>query len=173
MTPHGESTARQLSLVLHPSQFSLVLTSPRLRARRTCELAGLSAVGDSSAGIEPDLAEWNYGDYEGLSTAEIREVRPGWNVWNYGCPGGESPTDVGARADKLIARLNELGGTVALFSHGQFGRVLAARWIGLQPVDGQHFALAPASVGILGFEDVPPLRRVIRLWNATTNESQR
>ena len=165
LTAHGEEMARQLATTLKGIVFSLVLISPRLRARATCELAGLGG----SAQTEPNLAEWDYGDYEGLRTAEIRQLHPGWDVWEDGCPGGESPSDASRRADQLIARLRDLTGKVALFSHGQFGRVLAARWIG-QPVTlGQHFAIDPASISILGFEKDHPHRRVISLWNAAAS----
>ena len=167
LTPRGESMARGLATTLHDIPFTLVLASPRLRARSTCTLAGLGA----AAQVEPSLAEWDYGDYEGLRTAEIREKHPGWDVWADGCPHGEMPADVGARADQLITRLQALTGKVALFSHGQFGRVLAARWIGLPVVQGQHFAIDPASIGILGFEVDHPQRRVIALWNAAAKLS--
>jgi probable phosphoglycerate mutase len=163
LTPHGEDMARQLAATLGGIDFSLVLTSPRLRARATCELAGLH----TAAEIEPNLAEWDYGDYEGLRTAEIRARRPGWEIWNDGCPGGETPAGIGERADQLIARLRDVTGKVALFSHGHFGRVLAARWIGLPVAQGQHLALDPASISILGFEAGHPHNRVIALWNAT------
>jgi len=163
LTPHGEAMARQLAVgLLHGIDFALVLTRPRLRARSTCMLAGFGAMAE----VDPNLAEWNYGDYEGLRTAEIRETRPGWDVWEDGCPGGESPADASARADRLIARLSGLEGHVALFSHGQFGRALAARWIGLPVAQGQHFAIDPASVGIFAFETDHPQRRVIAQWNA-------
>jgi probable phosphoglycerate mutase len=163
LTAQGEVMARHLSAVLQGLAFSLVLTSPRLRARATCDLAGLGA----AAKADPDLAEWDYGDFEGLRTVEIQQDHPDWAVWKDGCPGGEMPADVSARADRLIARLHDLSGKVALFSHGQFGRVLAARWIGLPVVQGQHFALDPASISILGFETDHPHRRVITLWNST------
>jgi probable phosphoglycerate mutase len=162
LTPHGERMARDLAPMLGRVSFATVLTSPSLRARETCTLAGLGA----AAGRDPDLAEWNYGDYEGLRTAEIRRLHPDWDVWRDGCPGGETPEQVSDRADRLIARLAALTGNVALFSHGQFGRVLAARWIGLPAVEGRHFAIDPASIGILGFETDHPQRRVIALWNA-------
>jgi probable phosphoglycerate mutase len=165
LTPHGEAMARQLAPTLTGLAFSLVLTSPRLRASSTCELSGLNA----TAMADPDLAEWDYGDYEGLRTAEIRKLHPDWDVWKDGCPGGESPTDAGQRADRLIERLRHLTGKVALFSHGQFGRVLAARWIGLPVPQGQHFAIDPASISILSFETAHPHRRVISLWNATVS----
>lgn len=173
LTPQGQEMARRLATTLKGIAFSAVLTSPRLRAHSTCEGAGLGA----AAQTDPNLAEWNYGDYEGLRTTEIHERRPHWNVWEDGCPGGESPEEVTARADKVIARLcefgDEVGGNVALFSHGQFGRVLAARWIGLPVGEGQHFALAPASVSILGFDAHHRQRRVIALWNATASGSVR
>ena len=165
LTAHGEEMARQLATTLKGIVFSLVLTSPRLRARATCELAGLGG----SAQTEPNLAEWDYGDYEGLRTAEIRQLHPGWDVWEDGCPGGESPSDASRRADQLIARLRDLTGKVALFSHGQFGRALAARWVGLPVTEGQHFAIDPASIGIFGFETDHPKRRVISLWNARSD----
>lgn len=162
LTPHGEDAARQLATTLQGLAFSRVFTSPRQRARFTCELAGL---GDC-AQTETDLSEWDYGDYEGLRTAEIQKLHPQWDLLKDGCPGGELPADVGGRADRVIARLRECTGRVALFSHGQFGRVLVARWIGLPPLQGQHFAIDPASIGILGFESAHPQRRIVSLWNA-------
>ena len=159
--------ARGLPSTLKDIPFSLVLTSPRLRARSTCTLAGLGA----AAQVEPNLAEWDCGDCEGLRSTEIRAQRPAWDVWTNGCPGGAMLADVSARADQLIARLQALSGMVALFAHGQFGRVLAARWIGLPVVQGQHFAIDPASIGILGFEASHLQRRGIALWNAGPNGS--
>ncbi|MGC2224456.1 MAG: histidine phosphatase family protein, partial [Methylocella sp.] len=140
LTAHGEEEARELEPFLRKIKFARVLTSPRQRARRTCELAGFGA----SAAIEPDLSEWDYGDYEGRRSVDIRKERPDWNVFRDGCPGGETPAQVSDRADRLIAHLRALDGNVALFSHGQFGCVLAARWIGLPVLEGQHFALGPA-----------------------------
>ena len=169
LTPHGEVMARQLAVTLKGMAFSLVLTSPRLRARATCDLAGLGGSDGTAAQVEPNLAEWNYGDYEGLRTAEIHELHPGWDVWKDGCPGGEKPADAGRRADQLIARLRDLTGKVVLFSHGQFGRVLAARWIGLPVAQGHHFAIGPASISILSFERDHPQRPVILLWNAAAS----
>jgi broad specificity phosphatase PhoE len=163
LTPHGVAMARELATALKGTRFSLALSSPRLRARSTCALAGFEGPGVQ---IDENLAEWDYGDYEGLRTAEIHEQRPAWDVWMDGCPGGEAPSDVSERADLLIARLRDLTGNIVLFSHGQFGRALAARWIGLPVAQGQHFAIAPASIGILGFETDHPQRRVISLWNA-------
>jgi broad specificity phosphatase PhoE len=162
LTPNGEAMARQLATVLQSVTFTKVLTSPRLRARRTCELAGLSVQAD----IEPLLAEWNYGEFDGLRTKEIRQQRPTWDIWTDGCPGGETPEQIGIRADQVIAKLRDLSGNVILFSHGHFGRALAARWIGLPVTQGQHFALDPASISLLGFEVSHPDRRVIARWNA-------
>jgi probable phosphoglycerate mutase len=161
LTARGEQGARALAPVLRETMFTRVLTSPRQRAQRTCERAGLGL----AAEIEPDLAEWDYGDYEGLRSAEIHQERPGWNIFRDGCPHGETPEQISGRADRLIARLRAQGGTVALFSHGHFGRVLATRWIGLPVIEGQHFALGVASLGILGFEASHPETPAIALWN--------
>jgi len=127
LTAHGEDEARKLEPWLRPIPFARVLTSPLQRARQTCELAGLGA----AASVEPDLAEWNYGDYEGRLSRDIRKARPDWNVFRDGCPNGEMPGQVSARADRVVARLLALDGNVALFSHGQFSRALATRWIEL------------------------------------------
>jgi len=161
LTVDGEAQARALGPQLRDIAFSEVLVSPAQRARQTCKLAGL----DASSRMEPDLAEWDYGDDEGLRSIDIRKAHPGWDAWRDGCPNGETPDDLAARADRLIARLAKLKGNVALFSHGQFGAALAARWIGLPLIAGQHFALHPASVSILGHEAANPARRVIALWN--------
>jgi broad specificity phosphatase PhoE len=163
LTAHGEAEARALIPWLKQVQFGLVLTSPRQRARRTCELVGLG----QEAEIEPDLAEWDYGDYEGKLSSEIREERRDWNIFRDGSPHGEMPADVSDRADRLIARLCTMNGNVALFSHGQFGLALAARWIGLPVAKGQHFTLDTASLSILGHNPAHPEVRVIALWNAT------
>ena len=173
LTAHGEATARQLATALHGIAFSQVLTSPRLRARTTCELAGLAGSGNTAAQIERNLAEWDYGDYEGLRTTEIRQLEPAWDIWEHGCPHGETPAEASHRADRLIVRLCGLSGNIALFSHGQFGRALAARWIGLPVLEGQHFALDPASISILDFEVEHPQRRIISLWNATASGAVR
>jgi probable phosphoglycerate mutase len=162
LTAEGEAQARELRPWLRTTQFSRVLTSPRRRARRTCELVGLS----SAAEIEPDLSEWDYGDYEGQRSEDICMGRPGWNIFSDGCPGGESPAQISERADRLIARLRTLEGNVALFSHGEFGRVLAVRWIGAPVLEGQNFALGTASLSILGYERPHPETPVIALWNA-------
>lgn len=161
LTPRGEDEARELAPWLRTIPFTHVLSSPALRARQTCALSGLGA----GIEIDPDLAEWDYGDYEGKRSVDIQRERPAWNVWRDGCPHGETPTQVSARADRMLARLLRLDGNVALFSHGQFGSVLAARWIGLPVVEGQHFALGPASLSILGAEPDHPQVPAIVLWN--------
>jgi len=158
----GEAGARKLAPLLQAINFTHVFTSPRLRARQTCEVAGLGA----AAVIEPDLAEWNYGDYEGLRSAEIYRTRPDWNIYHDGCPNGESPEQIVARADRLILRLNALAGNIALFSHGHFGRVFAARWIGLPVSAAQHFQLGTASVSIFETENNHLAFPVIAQWNA-------
>ena len=141
LTAHGEDEVRALAPWLKPIQFTRVLTSPRQRAQRTCELAGLGQLAE----LEPDLAEWDYGDYEGKLSSDIRKERPHWNVFQDGCPGGEMPAQISDRANRLIARLCTMQGNVALFSHGEFGPALAARWIGLNVVEGQHLLLDTAS----------------------------
>jgi probable phosphoglycerate mutase len=158
----GERQARALAERLRPIPFAQVLTSPRQRARQTCALAGLEA----AAAIEPDLVEWDYGDYEGLRTAEILARRPGWELFRDGCPGGESPDEVATRADRLIARLRMMGGAIAVFSHGHFGRVLAGRWIGLTVIQSERLLLNPASVSILSYEHNRAEEPVIALWNS-------
>ena len=163
LTAHGEDEARELGQRLRDIQFARVLTSPRQRARRTCELAGL----DPEAEIEPDLAEWNYGDYEGQRSVDILRARPDWNLFRDGCPRGETPAEITDRADRLIARLRGLDGNVALFSHGHFGRVLAGRWIGLPVRQAQHLLLSTASLSILGYEHSLAGEPAIVLWNAT------
>ena len=162
LTSHGEDQARALAPWLREIAFSVVLTSPRQRARTTCALAGLGA----KALIEPDLAEWDYGDYEGLRSEDIRKTRPGWTVFQNGCPNGETPAAISDRADRLIARLLAMTGNIALFSHGHFGSVLAARWIGLPVIEAQHLLLGPASLNILDHHPAHPEVRVISLWNA-------
>lgn len=163
LTPNGENQARLLAPLLGAIRFDYVFTSPALRARRTYELAGL---GLPAAEIEPDLAEWDYGQYEGKVSSDIRKNRPGWSCYRDGCPGGESPSDIANRADRLIARLFRLGGNVALFSHGEFGCSLAARWIGLPVMRGEHLLLGTASLSILGFNPSHPGLQVISRWNA-------
>lgn len=159
LTKNGEDRAAALRGPLAEVAFSHVLTSPLQRARQTCELAGFGAV----AQVDRNLQEWNYGDYEGRTTADIRTVRPRWNVFEDGCPGGESADQIARRADEVLARLRAMEGTAALFSHGQFLRVLAVRWIGLPVREALHFALDTASVSILGHNGEIP---VLALWNA-------
>jgi broad specificity phosphatase PhoE len=167
LTEQGEQDARTLGERLRAVTFSRVFTSPRQRARRTCELVGF----DGLAEIEPDLAEWDYGEYEGQLPVDIRTQRPDWNLFRDGCPQGESPADVSERADRLIARLRTLPGNIAVFSHGHFGRVLAARWIGLPVSQAQHFLLGTASLSILGYEHNSAEQPAIVLWNAVSNNA--
>ena len=163
LTVHGENAARELGQRLRDIPLAHVLTSPLLRARQTCALAGLTPVAE----IEPDLAEWDYGDYEGQRSADIRNLRPDWNLFRDGCPRCETPAQVSDRADRFIARLRVLDGNVALFSHGHFGRVLAARWIGLPVSEAQRFLLDTASLSILGYEHNLAESPVIALWNSS------
>ncbi len=166
LTAHGEEQARALALRLRTTSFTRVFTSPLRRARQTCELAAMGA----HAQIEPELVEWNYGDYEGKRTTEIQRDRPGWNIWRDGCPNGESPANISDRADRLLRVLRALTGDVALFSHGQFGAALAARWIELAVSEGQHLALSPASLSVLGYQSGHPTVPVIALWNAYSEQ---
>jgi len=159
LTDHGEAEARLLAPVLADRDFSLVLCSPLQRARRTCELAGLG----EQASIDPDLAEWNYGSYEGLKPAAIREQQPGWLVFRDGCPEGESPAEVGERVDRVIRRVRENGGRVALFAHGHVFRVFVARWIELSPSHGAHFLLDTSTLTILSYYRGIP---AVKCWNA-------
>jgi probable phosphoglycerate mutase len=162
LTERGERNALRLGQRLAGSVFAKVLTSPLQRAFRTCELAGFGAVAE----VDPDLVEWNYGDYEGLRTAEIHAVRPGWQLFRDGCPNGESPQDVGARADRVVSRVRAFKGDVLIFSSGHFLRVLAARWLGLEPFAGKFFMLDTASVSALSYEhDLSS--PAIRFWNDT------
>jgi broad specificity phosphatase PhoE len=159
LTENGERVARLLAPVLAREKFAAVLTSPLQRARRTCELAGLS--GD--AAIDVDLLEWNYGEYEGLTPKQIQALAPGWMLFNDGCPGGENPEQVGARVDRVIARVRAADGHVALFAHGHVFRVFAARWLGLPPSEGARFLLDTATLSVLSYyRGVPALKR----WNA-------
>jgi probable phosphoglycerate mutase len=160
LTERGERNAANLRGRLRGLTFSKVLVSPLGRARRTCELAGFAA----GAEVVADLTEWDYGSYEGRRTAEIRAERPGWYLFRDGCPGGESIDAVGARADRVIRRLQSIGGHVLLFGHGHFFRVLATRWIRMPPDDACHLLLSTAALSILSYEhslDDP----AIRLWN--------
>jgi probable phosphoglycerate mutase len=164
LTENGERRASGLREPLGRIKFTRVLTSPLQRARRTCELAGLGAV----ARVDLDLQEWDYGDYEGRTTTAICAQNPGWNVFKDGCPQGESVEQILRRADRVIAGLRSMEGTAALFSHGQFLRALATRWIGLAVLEGQHLALDTASVSILGFERHAGEVPAICLWNAAS-----
>ena len=160
LTAHGETEALALAAALQGVAFDHVFTSPRQRARRTCELAGLAA----KASANFDLAEWDYGDYDGKTMAEIRATRPDWDIYVHGCPGGEAPEQITQRADRIIARLAALNGRVAVFSHGHFGRVFAVRWIGLPLGSARNFAMNTASYSILDRDSVRP--RIVQ-WNIT------
>jgi broad specificity phosphatase PhoE len=160
LTDRGREVAAALREPLQAWQFALVLVSPSRRARETCELCGLGA----EAQVRDDLHEWDYGDYEGLTTAEIRERRPGWVLWRDGCPGGESPAEVGARGDRVIVEVAGSDGDVALFSHGHMLRVLGARWIALPPGGGGRLGLSTAAICVLGHERDTA---VIARWNDT------
>jgi broad specificity phosphatase PhoE len=162
LTERGERNALRLGQRLAGSVFAKVLTSPLQRAVRTCELAGFGA----AAEVDPDLVEWNYGDYEGLRTAEIHAVRPAWQLFRDGCPNGESPQDVGARADRVVSRVRAFKGDVLIFSSGHFLRVFAARWLGLEPFAGKLFTLDTASLSALSYEhDLSS--PAIQFWNDT------
>jgi probable phosphoglycerate mutase len=163
LTERGERNAARLQQRLKGLTFAKVFTSPLQRARRTCELAGFGTVAE----IDPDLLEWDYGKYEGRKTAEIRAERPDWQLFRDGCPGGESPAQVIARADRAVSRLRAVGGNVLLFSSGHFLRVLAVRWIGIElTTQARSFMLSTASLSAVGYEDSLS-RPVIRLWNET------
>lgn len=166
LTENGEDQARRVGLLIHGIAFAQVLVSPLRRARRTCELAGLDPV----AQITLDLREWDYGDYEGLTPAEVRARRPGWNVYRDGCPGGESAAQVAVRADRIVAALRAMQGRIAVFSHGQFLRALAARWIELPMEMGYHFGLDTGSLSVLGHEHNNVDAPAISLWNAVSND---
>ncbi len=161
LTAHGEAMAHGLAGLLDPVPFAAIFSSPRARARQTCLLATHGA----KAIIEPDLAEWSYGDYEGMLLSEIWQSNPGWSIWRDRCPGGETLADVVGRADRLLERLQSLSGAIALFSHGQLGCILAARWAGLPGGVGEHLELNPASLSILGWKSDHPGVPVIARWN--------
>lgn len=162
LTAQGEAEALGLARRLQGIRFDQVMSSPAQRARRTCELAGLGA----ECEVDADLREWNYGDYEGRRSVDIRRDRPDWSVWRDGCPNGEYPGEVTARADRVLSRLRESSGNIALFLHGQFGAALAVRWIGLPLSNGVHFPLRPAAIGILGREPGHAAVPAIMLWNS-------
>jgi probable phosphoglycerate mutase len=159
LTENSRRLAKLLAAALAKEKFAQVLTSPLKRARETCELAGFGA----RAEIDRDLMEWNYGAYEGLTPEEIHAQAPGWMIFTDGCPGGESPAQVSARADRLVTRIRSGEGDVALFAHGHLFRTLAARWLGLPAAAGSHFLLDTATLNVLSYyRDVPAVKR----WNA-------
>jgi len=160
LTDAGRQEARRLAVRLAARPCALVLSSPSARALETARLAGF----DDRVVTSVDVAEWDYGDYEGRTTADVHAERPDWSLWRDGCPGGEDATQVGARADRVIAAVRAVDGDAIVFSHGHFLRVFAARWVELAPADGARFALDPASVSVLGWERATP---VFRRWNDT------
>jgi probable phosphoglycerate mutase len=158
LTEAGEAAARVIGDRLSGTDFDLVLTSPRDRARRTAELAGFP-----DAYVEDDLAEWAYGDYEGVTTAEIREQVPGWTVWTHPCPGGESAAEISRRLDRVVAKVRAHGGRVLVFGHGHASRALAARWLEQPVAEGRLFRLDTATVSVLGYEHEFP---AVARWNS-------
>ncbi len=162
LTERGERNAHQLGERLKGLTFAKVFTSPLKRAARTCELAGFGG----AAEVDRNLLEWDYGQYEGRRTVEIHAERPDWYLFRDGCPGGESPAQVGARADRVVSRIRSLPGQIIVFSSGHFLRVLAARWLGLDPGAGRYFLLSTASLSALGYEHNRS-QPVIRLWDDT------
>jgi len=160
LTERGEANARALGARLSGLSFAKVFTSPLQRAVRTCELAGFG----EKAEADPDLVEWDYGQYEGRRTVEILEERPDWYLFRDGCPGGETPDQVGARADRVIDRIRAVRGDVLVFSSAHILRVLAARWLGLEAAGGRYFVLSTATLSLLGYEHNLG-EPVIRLWN--------
>jgi broad specificity phosphatase PhoE len=164
LTEHGEQNASHLGERLQGLAFAKVFTSPLQRARRTCELAGFGAVAE----IDPDLVEWNYGEYEGLTSAQVHAENPDWQLFRDGCPGGETVAQIGVRAGRVVARVRAVQGNVLLFSSGHFLRVLASRWLGLDASAGRYFLLSTAALSQLGYEhDLS--EPVIRLWNDTSH----
>jgi len=160
LTERGEQDARRVGERLRGLTFARVLTSPLQRAARTCELAGFG----SAAEVDRDLLEWNYGEYEGRTSADIHAERPGWQLFRDGCPGGETADQVGARVDRVVSRVRGVQGDVLIFSSAHVLRVLAARWLGLEPGAGRYFVLSTASLSILGYEHNRS-QPVIRLWD--------
>jgi probable phosphoglycerate mutase len=158
LTKEGRRQAQRLAPRFAGRTFSVVLTSPLRRAIETCELAGFAGAAEPC----DDLVEWDYGAYEGRTTAGIRAERPSWSLWRDGAPGGESPAQVGERADRVLGRVLQSDGDALVFSHGHMLRVLAARWLELAPDDGRLFALDPATISLLGWEREQP---VLRHWN--------
>lgn len=162
LTEHGQLNARHLGERLKGVSFAKVLTSPLQRAMLTCKLAGFGAVAE----VDPELVEWNYGDYEGLTSPQIHAERPDWQLFRDGCPGGESVEQIGQRADRVVARVRAVHGNVLLFSSGHFLRVLASRWLGLAPSGGKYFLLSTASMSTVTYEH-DLTEPVIGLWNST------
>jgi probable phosphoglycerate mutase len=165
LTAQGEAEAARLRARLAGRTFAAVLTSPLQRAVKTCELAGFGA----AAEVDPDLVEWNYGAYEGRTSADIHAERPDWQLFRDGCPGGELPAQIGARADRVVRRVRAIDGDTLLFSSGHFLRVLAARWLGLDPGAGKYFLLGTASLSALGYEH-DRSDPVIRFWDEMPQE---
>ena len=160
LTDNGRAVAGRLARALAPQNFQLVLVSPLRRARETCELAGLGP----RATVTADLCEWNYGEYEGLTPQQIHARAPAWLIFRDGCPGSESPQQVGARVDRVLARVRSVEGDVALFAHGHLLRVLAARWLGLPVADGRHFLLDTGTFSVLSYYDAAA---AIERWNVS------
>ena len=167
LTAGGEAEAKSLGERLRDIEFATVYTSPLQRASRTCDIAGFGA----RAVTDPDLVEWDYGQYEGIVRADILKKDPDWQLFRDGCPGGESPEQVAARADHVVARVRSVEGNVLIFSSGHFLRMLAGRWLGLQPADAAHLVLSTASLSILGYEH-DLTEPAIRLWNSTAEDSR-
>jgi probable phosphoglycerate mutase len=159
LTDNGRRLAELLRPALSERTFALVLVSPLSRERETCALAGVAG----TSLVEPDLVEWNYGQYEGMTPRQIHVQAPGWLIFRDGCPGGETPEQVGARVDRVIARARAAHGDVALFAHGHVLRVLVARWLGLPAGAGQHFLLGTGTLSVLGYYRAIP---AVRTWNA-------
>lgn len=157
LTENGEKQAALLGKRLQKIQFTKVFSSPRSRAYATCKIAGFQDIT-----IDPDLQEWNYGKYEGLTSSEIKKLNPQWHLFSDGAPGGETPTEVSIRADRVLSKIHHSTGNVVIFSHGHFSRALAASWLGLEIAQARCFYLSPASMSILGSEHGAP---VIKLWN--------
>lgn len=166
LTANGEIVARRLRELVKGISFQHILVSPLKRAKQTCQAAGFG----TSAVIEPDLIEWDNGEYESRTHQEIERARPGWNLFRDGCPNGESPQQISDRADRLIPKLKKLDGNVALFTHGHFGRVLGMRWVGLTVDFAERFLLDTASVSILSYQHENLAKPAILLWNATLPE---
>jgi broad specificity phosphatase PhoE len=161
LTESGEEQARRLRTRLTTTVFAKVFSSPLQRAMRTCQLAGYGSAVDA----DPDLIEWNYGDYEGKTRPQILAQRPGWLIFRDGCPNGESPIDIGIRADRVLSRFGEVDGNVLVFSSGHFLRVLMARWLGLEPSGGRYFKLGTATLSVIGYDHNNRAEPLIRLLN--------